>query len=78
MAHRGYKGKNKVKVFYNILKPKDQDLNIRAYYIHNYIGEPFISFDMGQNYELELLTVATHLGIKIEQLEIIKRGRNNY
>ena len=76
MAHRSYREKNKINVYYNILKDR-QDENVRAYYISNFIGEPFMTFELGQNNELEILTVATHLGIKVEQMNIIKRGKKN-
>lgn len=68
--------KKKIKIFYVIDKSTPQDEpNQRWYYINNYIGDPFIKFDLGQNNDLERLTVATHLGLKVDQIEFVKRGQ---
>jgi len=61
----------RVNVYYTTIKPSDQDEpNYRAYYISRWIGEPFMTFDLPTaSFELEQITVATYLGLKIDMIE---------
>jgi hypothetical protein len=67
----------KVKIYY--IRHKGTDPNQRWYYISNYIGMPFFKFECGfgsgYTFEQEKMDVAEYLGLRVNQINFLKRGK---